>query len=266
MESPGWEPVFYEAIAPGPVERKRTLNMRRKMTALTMVTLVFTAAACGGEGTEPTPGAGGTTPGGTTATTATGPGTTGGGQTGGPPPGSQDFPFESGTGYFEVDGERFEPHYIVRCEPFSFGSPPHEDDLDLRGHRLSDGIGLEVEVSVRDIVAGEGNPREGYTAMNISVFLHRSGADGIEQYEGSAVNHPNEDWYDTEHLSPEILIYHGTEPTGPPLSPPAGFEIARDRIKGTMTLPQDWPENETGTVDVTFDYSIPSEEFDCDEL
>jgi hypothetical protein len=243
------------------------MKKSRFLAVISVLALVM--AACGGaESDSPS------TPDDATPTTSAGavdnagegnttdPGDT---QTEEPAPGSQNLPFESGTGYFEVDGVRFEPAYIVRCVPFSAtSSGPHEDDLDLRGHRLQDGIGLEVTVSVDDLVAPtDSDP--GYTAMRIDVFLHRSGADGIEQYAGSAVNHPDGSWYDTEDLIPRMLVAGGAEPTGPPLAAPAGFEIGDGSIRGTMTLPQEYPV-ETGTVDVTFDYTIPSEEFDCDQL
>jgi hypothetical protein len=233
--------------------------MRKRATAASIAILLVTVAACGGEGTTPTQG-----PGGTTTTTAAGPGGTSGpgaSQPGGPGPGN--FPFQSGTGFYEVDGERFVPNYIVRCVPFSFGSPPDERDLDLRGHHS--GEGLEIEMSVEDIVAPEGVSRTGYTAIHIRVFMSTRGTDGTEQYEGRAVNHPDGDWYDAESFNATTYVYFGAEPTGPALTPPAGFQVAADRIQGTMTLTQIWPVV-TGTVDVTFDYTIPSEEFDCDEL
>ena len=242
------------------------MKKSRLLALLSVLGLVV--AACGGAETDAPPGADGAN----TPTTA-GPGDTSDSeepqseepQSEEPAPGAQDLPFESGTGDFEVDGERFEPSYRVRCVPFSFGGDPHEDDLDLRGHLLRDGIGLEVTVSAEDLVSPT-DPQAGYTAMRIDVFLHRGGAEGTRQYEGSAVNHPDGSWYDSGDLTPRMLIYAGAEPTGPPLAPPAGFEMSDGSIGGTMTLPQEWPQGETGTVDVTFDYTIPSEEFDCDQL
>lgn len=236
--------------------------MRRRTIALSISILLVTVAACGGEGTTPTQAPGGTpTTAGPGATT--GPGATQAGGPGATQPGPRDFPFESGTGFYEVDGERFAPNYIVRCVPFSFGGPPDEGDLELRGHR--GGEGLELEMSAEDLVAPEGSGRTGYVATQIRVFMSRMGAEGTEQFEGVAVNHPNGDWYDAEFFNPTFFVYAGTEPTGPPLAPPAGFEVAPDRIRGTMTLSQTWPVV-TGTADVTFDYTIPSEEFDCDDL
>ncbi len=234
--------------------------MPRRTTAVSVAILLVTVAACGGEG-SPTSTEG---PEEATTTTPAAPGVTSGPgatQPGGPGPG--DLPFESGTGFYEVDGERFVPNYIVRCVPFSFGGPPDEDDLDLRGHR--GGEGLEIEMSVEDIVPPEGVSRIGYEAFHIRVFMSRRGSEGTEQYEGRAVNHPEGDWYDAESFNATSYIYFGAEPTGPALAPPAGFDVAADRIQGTMTLTQIWPVV-TGTVDVTFDYTIPGEEFDCDEL
>ncbi len=237
--------------------------MLGKMKALITAMLVFTAAGCGGEGTEPSAGAGGTT----ATTSSSGPGATsgGGGQTPGQAPGPQDLPFESGTGYFEVDGERFEPSYIVNCQipDDFFDNPAHPDDLDLRGHKLADGVGLEVSVSAEDLVSPT-DPQAEFTSKSVRLFLHQGGPEGIEQYEGQAVAWTDGAWYDSTDWHPTIAFYSGVGPTSPPLQ--IGFEIGDSRIQGTLTLAQIWPETGTGTVDVTFDYTIPSEEFDCDEL
>jgi hypothetical protein len=239
--------------------------MRRSQLSALLTVLGLVVAACGGAETDAPPDTdGATTP------TAAGPGDTSDSeepqseeQPEEPAPGGQDLPFESGTGYFEVDGQRHEPSYIVRCIPVSFGGDPHEDDLDLRGHLLQDGVGLEVEVSVEE-VSSFTDPSVGYRANRIWLFLHTSGDEGIVQYETGFVNDPDGNWYSSEDLVPQMAV-EGQEPQGPPLPASTTFTIDDDRITGAASLLQSYPE-ETGTVDVTFDYTIPSEEFDCDQL
>lgn len=230
---------------------------------ITAAAVLLLAAACGGGSAEPTAT---TTPTGGPTTTATGSttpdtsptDTSGGGPTGG------DYPFESGEGHFEIDGQRFETAYIVSCivpENF-YGEAPHAEDLNLRAF-TDDGVHLEVSVSVTEVESFI-NPGSGYKATQLYVFHHRQGASGAEQFVGEAVNGPDGAWYRSEDLVPQLVV-DGGEPEGQPLDPPAGYAIDGDRIIGTLDLGQSFPEG-PGFVKGTFDFSIPSEPYDCNEL
>lgn len=175
-----------------------------------------------------------------------------------------DLPFESGEGSFEVDGLSYDPEFIVSCivpEDF-YGDPPHPESLNLRAF-TENGESFEVTVTVEE-VSSMMNPGTEYKATWLDVFHHRRGADGTEQFLGSAVNDPDGNWYLPENLVPQLVV-DGQDPLGPALEPPSGFVIDGDHITGTLVLTQSFPEG-PGTVLATFAFTIPSEPYDCDEL
>ncbi|CAN5799162.1 hypothetical protein BH23ACT4_BH23ACT4_14200 [soil metagenome] len=79
------------------------------------------------------------------------------------------------------------------------------------------------------------------------VYYSRSGDEGMEQYEGSADTDPEIGWF---------VFGEGAERVALDQPP---FVIDGNRVSGSLTgLEQTWPEGGTDTVDVTFDFEIPT--------
>jgi hypothetical protein len=159
--------------------------------------------------------------------------------------GTQAPPMASGAaGSMTVDGETFEGQ-VIRCEPFSFGSDPHEDDVSVV---LIAGAGLNVDLSYTPSIDISGSGEY----LQASVDLLYS-APGAAQYEASAATNAAGEWI---ARSDEFV----QDPTPLPTTP-----ITRDgdRLTGGMTLDQSWPQGETGMVDVEFSLEIPPEITGC---
>ena len=175
--------------------------------------------------------------------------------------GSQSLPFESGDGSFVVDGEQFEAVWVVRCEIVLIGQDPHDENLDLLAYG-GESVYLDLEISAGDEYAVTAEGRRGefiYTATYFDLRLVTDAA--LTQFEDRVVNGPGGNWY--ANAVPHLMVAGKEFPSVPE---PVGFTIEDDRIRGTLTLEQSWPEDQDATVDVTFDLSIPSEEFDCSTL
>jgi len=134
---------------------------------------------------------------------------------------------------------------VFQCEVFSFGGQePDPDDLSVLAF-LGGSEGLEVEIghSTRP-----GGPDGLYEATVLSVFHSRAGADGLEQFEGSAATGPDGQWYaqdDFEFANP---------------LPDAAFARDGNHITGSLAgVEQDWPETGTEVIDVTFDLEFPDD-------
>lgn len=162
-------------------------------------------------------------------------------------------PAAGGVGTFTVDGETFDNVPVARCEPFSVGDEPNEDDLSLVA-LVGSMEGLNLDLSNSDGFAMGDNEMITFTQQTLNVDYSRSGDAGIEQFTGFASNDIDDDWYiDGAPMPGEDKTAMGEPP------------FARDggRISGSMTLDQDWPEGSTGVVEVSFDLEIPSEIVDC---
>lgn len=159
------------------------------------------------------------------------------------------LPPAGGVGSFTVDGEPFDNVDIYSCEPFSFGSDPDPRDLSLFGYQ--GGMdGLNVEVSY-----GQGfDPAQGVQAqfddqIRLTVFYSRSGEGGTYQFEGSAANGIDGTWYVGDFMSGDPVALDE-----------APVVIDGDRITGSLAgLDQTWPDEGADTVDVSWDFEIPSE-------
>lgn len=152
----------------------------------------------------------------------------------------------AGVGSFTADGESFDSVDVYSCEPFSFGSDPHPDDVSVLAY-LGGASGLEVVISHRQGVdMSDGSQFE---QIDLSVFYSRQGEAGLEQFEGGAASAADGTWFT---MDPETL-----EQT--PLDTiPAVIE--GDRVTGALAgLRQTWPDEGAATVDVTFDLEVPTE-------
>lgn len=219
-------------------------------------------AACGGGTADPAPGSDDTQ----TTTTAGSSGTQGGRQA----PSSQDVPFESGDGHFEVDGTRFDAAWVVSCivEEDFFGNPPDPEDLDVRASAeegSSSGF-FEVGVTVTE-VEPMSHDGPGYRALTVSTFYHRSRGEGPEQFEMSVTTGPDGSWYRSGEIIPQMAVegQEGLGITGEPLSG-LNITVESSRLEGGLTLDQDWPQGADGMVDITWEFDLPGEKFNCDEL
>lgn len=167
---------------------------------------------------------------------------------GGGDDGNGGFPLTgAGKGSFVADGESFDNVDVYSCEPFSFGSDPHPDDLSLLAY-VGGSSGLEVEIS-----HSEGFDQAGGTfdQVNVFVFYSRSGDSGLEQFERSAGNAADGYWY---FGGGGFVTDESDRIDGAP------FTINGDRITGELAgLEQTWPDEGAATVDVSFDLEIPSE-------
>lgn len=152
----------------------------------------------------------------------------------------------TGTGSFTADGEAYEDVAVVSCEPFSSDpNGPHPDDLEIRSF-VGGLTGLEVDISHLN---GDG--------ISVNVFFSRDGADGLEQFEGSASNSIPGRF--------EAGPWHWNDPeTGEQVElDEAPYVIDGGRISGSLTgLLQTWPDEGAAVVDVTWDFEVPSETFE----
>lgn len=151
-----------------------------------------------------------------------------------------------GTGSFTVDGESFDNVDVFSCAPFSFGSDPDPRDLSLLGY-MGGMTGLEVELSHSEgFDMSDGSQFE---QIRLRVFHSRTGDSGTEQFEGSASNNAAGEWVMTDPETFEEL----------PIAD-SPFVMEGNRISGSLAgLEQTWPDEGAATVDVTWDYEIPTE-------
>jgi hypothetical protein len=157
----------------------------------------------------------------------------------------------AGSGTFTVDGESFEAP-VIRCEPFAAFDEPNPDDLNVRA--LADGsVFVEVDLSNSDGISMVDGTT--FDQQHVSVFLSRPGEGVTEQFDGAATNDADGNW-----LSSEDIFVDPAQVTPLPEPP---FTLDGNRITGSMTVNQSWPEGETGTAEVTFDFEFPGEIQDC---
>lgn len=154
----------------------------------------------------------------------------------------------AGVGSFTADGESFDNVDVYSCEPFSFGSDPHPDDVSLLAY-LGGTSGLEVEVSHSQGFEVSDGGQVTFDQVTVNVFYSRQGDGGLEQFEGSAVNDASGDWFFFNRDTGEQF-----ELAEPP------YVRDGDRMTGSLAgLQQSWPDEGAATVDVTFDLEIPTE-------
>jgi hypothetical protein len=177
---------------------------------------------------------------------------------------ASDLPFESGDGWFEVDGERYEAEWVVRCLPRHLDiEQPHEDDLELLAYAGGQ-THFGLDLSHQEIFLTPDDDRN-YTALYAHPSLSRDGEGGVERFGDTGfATGPDGAWYDLGSASP-LQLALGNEGASPLPEPAA--TVQGQRVTGTAAgLLQNWPEEAAGTTTVTYDLSIPGEEFDCDEL
>ncbi|MGA7097894.1 MAG: hypothetical protein WB245_10060 [Acidimicrobiia bacterium] len=219
----------------------------RLLLALSVIALLLTACGGGGNvdtGDEPAPT--------TSVAPPSGSSTLDKGNSGQAPAGASG-PTAGGVGTFSVDGESFDNVPVARCEPFSVGDAPSEADLSLVA-LVGSMEGLNLDLSSSDGFAMGDNEMITFTQQTLNVDYSRSGDAGIEQFTGFASNDIDDNWYVGGAPMP------GEEKT--PMTE-APFTRDGDRISGSMTLDQDWPEGSSGVIEVSFDFEIPSEIVDC---
>lgn len=154
----------------------------------------------------------------------------------------------AGVGSFTADGESFDNVDVFSCEPFSFGSDPHPDDVSVLAY-LGGTSGLEVDVSHSQGVEVSEGEQIRFDQVNVDVFYSRQGENGLEQFEGSAASDASGGWFFFNQETGEQTDLDDTP-----------FERDGDRITGSLAgLQQSWPDEGAATVDVTYDLEIPSE-------
>jgi len=175
-----------------------------------------------------------------------------------------DLPFESGDGWFEIDGERYEAVWVVRCLPGQLDTEqPHGDDLDLLAYAGGQRY-FGLDLAHQEVVLTPDDDRN-YTALYADPFLSRDGEDGVEQFGdiGFATG-PDGAWYDLGSADP-LQLALGNEGSDPLAEPVA--TLRGERVTGTAAgLLQTWPDAGAGTATVLYDLSVPGEAFDCEEL
>lgn len=174
-----------------------------------------------------------------------------------------DLPFESGDGWFEVDGERYEAEWVVRCLPRHLDvEQPHEDNLELVAYGGGQTY-LGLDLAYQEVFLTPDDDRN-YTALYADPFLSRDGEGGVERFGDTGfATGPDGAWYDLGSADP-LQLALGNEGSSPLPEPAA--TVQGERVTGIVVLPQDGPEEATVTVTVTYDLSLPDEAFDCDEL
>jgi hypothetical protein len=175
-----------------------------------------------------------------------------------------DVPFDSGDGWFEIDGERHKAEWVVRCMPQDVDmDQAHENDLELIAYAGGQTF-LWLELSSQEVVLTPDDDRN-YTALYAHPSLSRDGEGGREEFgDAGFATGPDGAWYDLRGASPMQLAL-GSEDSSPLPEPAA--TVQGERVTGTAAdLTQEWPDEGTATVTVTYDLSIPAEEFDCEEL
>lgn len=154
----------------------------------------------------------------------------------------------AGVGSFTADGESFDNVDVYSCEPFSFGSDPHPDDVSVLAY-LGGTSGLEVEVSHSQSFEVSDGEQVQFDQVTVNVFYSRQGDSGLEQFEGSAVSNASGGWFFFNRETGEQF-----DLADPP------YVRDGDRMTGSLAgLQQSWPDEGDATVDVTFDLEIPSE-------
>lgn len=156
---------------------------------------------------------------------------------------TQDLPFESGDGYYEVDGERIDAEWVVSCET--------EDQILNLLAWGGEGRALELDVSEYDLT---GLPDVGYQPILFSADL---GVEGLVAFEADRLmTGPDGSWY----VGAERHLLLTGEDTGEMLDEPA-FDMEGSSISGSFPV-----EGEEGTKSVSYEFSVPAETFDCSEL
>jgi hypothetical protein len=173
------------------------------------------------------------------------PGDDGGSSDGGGDDGG--FPLAGAVpGSFTADGEPFDDVDVYACEPFSFGSDPDPRDLSLFGY-VGGTSGLNVDVShSQGFDLSDGTQ---FDQMSLNVFYSRQGSAGLEQFEAGAQSRADGSWYTTDDET-----FEEVDLAEPPVV------IDGNRVSGGLgSLEQTWPDEGAATVDVTFDFEIPTE-------
>jgi hypothetical protein len=175
-----------------------------------------------------------------------------------------DLPFDSGDGWFEIDGERYDAEWVVRCMPQHLDiEEPHEDDLELIAYAGGQTY-FWLQLSSQEVVLTPDDDRN-YTALYAHPSLSRDAEGGREEFGDTGfATGPDGAWYDLRSADPLQLALgnQGASPLPEPAATTQG-----ERVTGTAAdLTQGWPEDAMATVTVTYDLSIPAEEFDCEEL
>jgi hypothetical protein len=222
------------------IARSRGTEMERRTSVAMLVAIMMLVAACSsdGSGTGADPADAQQSTGSTAPTSDTQPSDQGG-NTQGLPPG--------GDGQYVIDGETFDAT-VYRCEPFTApGQQPDDRELSVLAFR-GGSEGLEVEIGIGNGIGSDGQQ---FDQQVLRLFHSKSGASGLEQFEGVAAPDQDGVWY------PGQIVFE------PDLEPLSGvpYTLEGNRLRGgPLTLEQTWPEEAEGTVVVqSWDLTVPDE-------
>lgn len=143
-------------------------------------------------------------------------------------------PSDSGAVY-TVDGEPFGGD-LFSCDPSDGAGDAEPGDLELVV-LTGPSEGLSIDVWHTERQGPDGAP---FDQMRVDVRVNRV-TDEIEEY-STIFDHDSEDNWSS---GADVVLDE------PPIT------IDGARMVGSVTLPQDFPPEATGSVDVTFDFEIP---------
>jgi hypothetical protein len=143
---------------------------------------------------------------------------------------------------------------LRRCPPFDFYGEENPDDLDLVA--AGDGVYLSLVISNSDGYAPGGDSLVTFNQQHHELRVNRFGDGGQEQYTSTASHDPDGNWF--LNFIPGMGEMVGEDPLDG-----APFTISGNTISGGLHLIQDWPEGETGEIDVTFNLEVPSSIGEC---
>lgn len=159
---------------------------------------------------------------------------------------ADDLLANAGEGSFVVDGESFDAP-VVRCEPFAAFGEPDPSDLNVRAF-ASGSVYVEVDVAASEgISMVDGSS---FDQQLVTVFLSRPGDGVTEQFEAGMNNDADGNWYTSDDFEQANPL-------------PAPYALDGNTISGSMTVAQTWPQDQTGTAEVSFDLDFPDEIHDC---
>lgn len=224
------------------VRSDTTRGIRLRLGTALLVTLGLFVQACGDDGTSTTdsgdPSSTSSVEVDDTATDES----TDGSVAGAEPAGGQSLGPGTAPGVYVVDGETRNAT-MASCE-----ADAATVVRLLEGPSADHDGQLEIEISAQetpDPTATDEPATYEMQVFDISVASFTSGV-----FELTATTDPDGDWYDGFFTSV-------TDDSARLAAPP--FVLDGDHLTGEVTLDQSHPEGETGTIDVSFDLTVPAE-------
>lgn len=161
-----------------------------------------------------------------------------------------DFPFETGEGFYEVDGQRFEVQ-VARCIP----DQPGEGNLDLTLFE-SRMTGADISLTRETMLPASDDEFE-TLRFRASVVMDRAG-ERVEFESPALATDPEGDWFDAH---PNELALGGSDDLESLEESP--IVVEGSNVKGVVQMEQTFPEGASGTVLFSYEVTLPSEEVDC---